>query len=472
MNKFLDKLKLNTKEPNWLEYLFPLLLWIVWMFLYSYIDFRSLTIWSTTLLDCLADGNLYDYYAVVHENIHGVPHDYFCYNYIILIPWAIWNIPIWLIQRFLHIEILSNTWMLLWSHLFLIAVLFVTLYYTKKIVEIFVEDKTLQAWNRYLILTFPFMFLGIVLAGQTDIIAIAITVAAVYYLLKDKQGIFLLLMAVSIAAKPFFIFAYVAVILLIEKNIIKIGLKLASSVILMLLFQIIYTNAPMYLESYAAGTGNSIIEKTVTSAIDANIVYKAPLVIIFLVILYFGAYCIHYDASKEKKYYVIYMMTAPMMVYFCFSHYEFYRMIYLAPFFMILITINQNMYRMNVILETIISIVGVFLMIYYKWTAGAEYFNHNFMNALGIGRNVKDCTYNSLYDLLTAKVENILMLQNIGAAVFLTAAGIFLVINLPAVSHRMKQPIEKCERWLYWLNTAVMYGMMGILLMCYFNVIS
>ena len=472
MNKFLDKLKLNTKEPNWLEYLFPLLLWILWMFLYSYIDFRSLTIWSTTLLDCLVDGNLYDYYRIVHENIHGVPHDYFCYNYIILIPWAVWNIPIWLIQRFLHIEILSNTWMLLWSHLFLIAVLFVTLYYTKKIVEIFVEDKTLVAWNRYLVLTFPFMFLGIVLAGQTDIIAIAITVAAVYYLLKDKQGIFLLLMAVSIAAKPFFIFAYVAVILLIEKNIIKIGLKLASSVVLMFLFQIIYRNAPMYLESYAAGTGNSIIEKTVTSAIDANIVYKAPLVIIFLVILYFGAYCIHYNASKEKKYYVIYMMVAPMMVYFCFSHYEFYRMIYLAPFFMILITINQNMYRINVILETIISIVGVFLMIYYKWTAAVEYFNHNFMNTLGIGRSVKDCTYNSLYDLLTEKMDNVLMFQNIGAAVFLTAAGIFLVINLPAVSHRMKQPVEKCERWLYWLNTVVMYGMMGMLLMCYFDVIS
>lgn len=469
MNKFLDKLKLNTKEPNWLEYLFPLLLWILWMFLYSYIDFRSLTIWSTTLLDCLVDGNLYDYYEIVHENIHGVPHDYFCYNYIILIPWAIWNIPIWLIQRFLHIEILSNTWLLVWSHLFLIVVLFVTLYFTKKIVEIFVEDKTCQAWNQYLILTFPFLFLGIVLAGQTDIIAIAITVAAVYYLLKEKQGIFLILMAVSIAAKPFFIFAYVAVILLIEKNIIKIGLKLASSAVLMILFQLIYANAPMYLESYAAGTGNSIIEKTVTSAIDANIVYKAPLVIIFLVIIYFAAYCIHYDTSKEKKYYVIYMMVAPMMVYFCFSHYEFYRMIYLAPFLMILITINQNLYRMNVILETIISIVGVFLMIYYKWTAAVEYFNHVAMKHLGFNRNVKECKYNSLYDLLVSKMENLSMIQNIGAAVFITAAGIFLVINIPVVTRKIKQPVEKCERWLYWLNTIVLYGMMGTLLLCYFN---
>lgn len=471
MSKVLGKLKLNTKKPNWLEYLFPIMLWGIWLILYSYVDFRSLTIWSTTLLDCLVDGNLYNYYEIVHENIHGVFHYYFSYNYIILIPWAVWNIPIWLIQRFLHIEILSNTWMMAWSHLFLIAVFLVTLIYTRKIVEIFVEDKTKQAWNSYLIFTFPFMFLGVVLAGQTDIIAIAITVAAIYYLLKDRQGNFLFLMAISIAAKPFFIFAYVAIILLIEKNIIKIGLKIGCSVIFMLLFQVIYQNAPMYMESYAAGTGNSIIEKTVTSAIDANIIYEAPLVIIFLVIFYFVAYCISYDGAKEKKYYVIYMMVAPMMVYFCFAHYEFYRMIYLAPFFMILITINQKLYRINVILETIISIVGVFLIIYYKWTAGVSYFNHKAMSVFGGGRSISECTYDSLYELLIVKMENLLMIQNIASAVFITAAGIFLIINLPAVTARMKPPIEKCERWLYWVNTAVMYGFMGILLMCYFNVI-
>ena len=471
MNKIMDKLKLNTKKPNWLEYLFPIMLWAVWIFLYSYIDFRSLTIWSTTLLDCLIDGNLYDYYQIVHENIYGVPHAYFCYNYIILIPWAIWNIPIWLIQRFLHVEILSNTWMMAWSHLFLVVVFCITLIYAKKIVEMFVEDKTQQAWNSYLILTFPFMFLGIVMAGQTDIIAIAITVIAIYYLLKDKQGIFLVLMAVSIAAKPFFIFAYIAIILLIEKNIIKIGLKLACSTVFMLLFQVIYQNAPMYLESYAAGTGNSIIEKTVASTIDANINYDAPWVIILLVILYVVAYFIPYNTSNEKKYYVIYMMVAPMMVYFCFAHYEFYRMIYLAPFLLILITINQKLYRINVILEMVFSIVGVFLMIYYKWTAGVTYFNHNLMNALGWNRSTSECTYASLYDLLTAKMENLPMIQNMAAAVFITVAGIVLVINLPMVTARIKQPVEKCERWLYWLNTIVMYGFTGILLMCYLNMV-
>lgn len=469
MDKIIERLKLNKTGPNWLEYLFPVLLWGIWLILYSYIDLRSLTVWSTTLLDCLVDGNLYDFYEIVHENIHGTPHQYCGYNYISIIPWAIWNIPIWLIQRFLHIEILDNVWLLLWSHLFLVALLAGIVFISKKIVEIFIEDKETTAWNSYLIFTFPFVFFGVVLAGQSDIIIIFATVLAVYYLLKDKQWIFILIMSVAIAAKPFFIFAYIAVILLIEKNFIKIFLKSVGCVIVTLLFQLLYGNAPMYAESLAAGTGDSIIQKTFASGIDANITYQAPLVAICLVIIYFTAYCISYEQTKEKKYYIIYMLVAPMLVYFAFAHYEFYRMIYLAPFLMILITINPKIYRLNIILETVLSVVGTFLMIYYRWTASVSYFNSTVVKALGIGKNRGELKYDNLYDLLVIKIKDISMYQNVAAGVFVTVIGIFLIINIPAVSRRMKQPVVECERYLYWLNTAVLYAMMGVLLLCSFN---
>lgn len=471
MYKVLEKLKLNSRKPNWLEYLIPLVLWCIWLIIYKYIDFQSLTIWSTTILDCIVDGNLYDYYDIVHQNIHGTPHLYCGYNYIILIPWAIWNIPIWFIQRFFHIEILGNVFMLLWSHLFLLVTMGAIICFSNKIVALFNVSEEYSSWNTYLILTFPFSFMAIVLAGQTDIIVIAITVIAVYFLLIDKQGIFLLFMAISISAKPFFVFSYIAVILLIEKNIIKIALKVVSSAAFAILFQAVYNSAPMFAESYAAGTGDSIIEQTLRSAMSVNITYQAPYVIIGLVIIYFVAYCINFNKSRHSKYYIIYMMVAPMIVYFCFAQYEFYRMIYLVPFLMILITINSSIYRLNIILESVISVVGLFLMIYYKWTASLAYINHGLMSRLGIQININECAYNSIYDLLIAKAEKLPLLQNIGAGVFVTALGVFLIINIPFVTAKIKQPIVKCERWLYWLNTATLYIMMTTLLLCYFNLI-
>lgn len=472
MKEFLQKIRLYSAGPNWLEYTAIFFVWGVWLFFYAYIDFKSLTIWSTTLTDCLLDGNLYYYYEVVHENIHGAPHEYFAFNYIAVIPWAIWNIPICLIQRFLHVEILQSTWLMLWSHLFLLVVVGIIIYFEGKILDFFLSNRDEKLWCIYLTLSFPFMFLGVILAGQTDIIIICVTVIAVYFLLKDRQGIFIALMAISIAAKPFFIFAYIAVIVLIEKNIIKIVGKAIPGVGLLVLFHLIYQNAPLYMESYNAGTGNSIIENSVSGGIAANITYTAPFMIIGLIVIYFAAYIIHYDSSKEKKYYVVYMMVAPMIMYFCFSSYEYYRMIYLVPFLMILMAINRRCYRLNLLLEVMISVVGMFLMVYYKWTASVEYFNHNVMRVLGMGTAVNECKYNSLYELLAGKIENLPMIQNIGAGIFVCVSMIFLVINIPMVSGKIEVREMKVERYLYWMSPAAIYVFTGALLMCYLNLIG
>lgn len=469
MNDILIKLKLKTKSPNWLEYLFPLLLWGVWLFIYSYYDFKTLTIWSTTLLDCLVDGKLYDFYAVANENIYGLYHEYCGYNYLALIPWAVWNIPIWIMQRFFDIAILEHPFMMLWSHLFLIVLIGVTICYSNKIVRIFIDDKNVTSWNTYMIITYPFIFIGVILAGQSDIIAVTITVIAVYFLLKDKQWSFLLLMSVSIALKPFFIFAYIALVLLIEKDIIKIALKLASGLAIMFLFNFIYTAAPLYQKSMSAGTGNEIIANTVSHGISANITYTAPFVIIGLVLIYFFAYCINYDKSKNKKYYVIYMIVASMLVYFCFSNYEFYRLIYMAPFLMIMVAVNRKIYRLNVILEKIFSIAGVFLMNYTIWASSVRFFNQDVMGVFGWEKDISVCQYYCVYDVLTKIFgENLPMIQNMVAGVFVTVSAIILIINLPFVSGKIKQPVEKCERWIYQLGTIALYGMMGILWMCYF----
>lgn len=469
MNNILGKLKLNTKNPNWLEYLFPMLLWVAWLFIYKYEDFKTLTIWSINILDCIADGQLYEFYEVVNENRYGIYHEYFGYSYLAILPWAIWNIPIWIMQRFFGMTILDSTFMLLWSHLFLILLVGIIVYFSNKIVRIFVDDSNVTAWNTYMIITYPFIFIGVILAGQSDIIAVTVAVIAVYYLLKDKQWAFLLLMSMSILVKPFFIFAYIAVILLIEKDIIKIALKMAAGLVPTFLFSFIYSNAPLYQKSVDAGYGSEIIEKTLQNGIAANITYTAPFVIIGLIVIYFCAYCINYDKSKNSKYYIIYMMVAPMFVYFCFSNYEFYRLIYMAPFLMILVAINRKIYRLNVILETIFSVVGVFLVNYTLWASSVRFFNQDVMSIFGWDKDVAKCRYYCVYDVLADIFgESLPMYQNMAAGVFVTVAAIIVVINIPFVSKRIKQPVVKCERWIYQLNTVALYIMMGALWMCYF----
>lgn len=465
-----DKLKINIATPNWIEYLVYAILAFSAMLFYKYWDGKSLTVWSTVLLDCLVDGNIYNFYDIVHQNVYGASHLYCGYNYLVLIPWAIWNLPIWILQRFYGMRIVDHTLMMVWSQMFLVLLLLVIILYSRKIMRYFGVDAHIQAWSVYLIVTCPFTFLGIFVSWQSDIIVIAATVAAIYYLLENKQGIFLLLMAFSISAKPFFIFALIAVILLVEKNVIRIGLKLISSIVPMVLFNLIYKNAPLYQESINQGTGNTIIEKTLANCIGAT-GGNASIVLLGFLIVYFVAYCIRYDAKNvEKKQYVIYMMLAPMAIYFAFANYEYYRRIYLIPFLIIMMAIHRKFWTVNLILEKVLAMCGVFLSLYGPFTAYLECINEGLMRRFGLARDIEQCRYPSIADLIAAKFgENTIMIQTMGISVYVGVTVLLLFINFPYIARRLPFPEYKTTRAIYWVDTVFMGMITLILLMCYYN---
>lgn len=481
MNKCCNFIKLKKTTPYWWEYSIIFLVSMVMILFYIYWDFKTLTIWSTSILDCIVDGNLYDYYQVVADNVYNVHHSYNGYNYLSLIPWAIWNIPIWLLQRFAGINIVDHTLMLVWSKLFLVFMVAIIIFFTRKIIECFTDDDTLIKWSNYLIITSPFLFMAIALAGQTDVIVIALAVMAVYFLLKGKKGLFFLLMAFSISAKPFFIFAYIAVVLLIEKNIIKIFLEIVVSFAPSMLFNAIYANAPMYKESISAGTSNSIIGKTLENCIPATgrafiptqIDGKASIVVIGLVLIYFVAYFINYEEKKEEKgNYIIYMMVAPMLVYMAFANYEFYRKVYLLPFLIIMFAINKKLWVVNVLLEKILGIVGVILALFGAFTAYLDCINRGLMQRFGLLQSVSKCKYNSLVALIAEKTgENFTVFQILCVSVFVAVSLILLVINFPYISKRLPKPKLNCNRAIYWLDSLVLLVIVVSLFLCYFNVL-
>ncbi len=165
MNHVKKWLNLRTVGPNWLEYAVFAGVALIYMLTYKYWDFKSLTVWSTSILDCLVDGNLNEYYRVVHTNVYGAPHPYLGYNYLVLIPWAIWNIPVWIVQRLSGIHIVDHTWMMVWSQLFLVFALIITAYYAQKIIRLFIDDDYTRRWSVYLIVCCPLAFLGGVCGG-------------------------------------------------------------------------------------------------------------------------------------------------------------------------------------------------------------------------------------------------------------------------------------------------------------------
>ena len=96
----------------------------------SFVDMHSLTIWSTNVLDVTFDGNIRNLYEFTAKNLHNVQHQYLGSELFSVLPLSIWNIPIWIAQRFFGKDIMHSAVLMAWSKLFGILLTGIMLKYT------------------------------------------------------------------------------------------------------------------------------------------------------------------------------------------------------------------------------------------------------------------------------------------------------------------------------------------------------
>ncbi len=249
------KNKYNSKEPLKIEWFCAGLIAFIMLIMFCYIDLESLTIWSTNVYDSILDSSILDYFSVSALNVHGAPHGGISGILYYMIPWAIWNFPIWFAQRFLFCEIMETPLSLMWSKLFLVAALALTLKYTYKIImKITNGDNTKAKWGVFLSFTYLFTYIGIFYAGQSDILICLLGTIAIYKLLEKKNKYFYILAGFAISIKYFFFLPYVILVLFLEKNVIKILRNIVIGIIPSAVFFFLCHNLPMYLQNEKSDT--------------------------------------------------------------------------------------------------------------------------------------------------------------------------------------------------------------------------
>ena len=84
----------------------------------AYVDLKSLTVWSTNVWDVICDSNIFHLYEYSAENIYGLNHEYMGSELMSVLPWSVWNLPIWIAQRFFGVTIVESSLSLAWSKVF------------------------------------------------------------------------------------------------------------------------------------------------------------------------------------------------------------------------------------------------------------------------------------------------------------------------------------------------------------------
>lgn len=406
------------------------------VFIFSYyMDLKSLTVWTTNIWDTFFHTHGFrNYYEYSAMNLYGLDHAMVGSDILIYLPWAVWNLPIWALQYFLDIHIIEHAWMLLYSKLFLLVITGGVLFLAKEIGRFFTTDES--ALNRMVILagTSFFILTAVGYVGQNDVVVIAPFLLAILNLLKKNKWKFFLWAALSIAFKPFFLFSYVAVILLFEKELIKIGLYSLLGFSIYFLQKIPFLGAPSYTESISYGPTKGAFGAMLKYVLDVPPA-GASLFFLGMGIICLMAY-LHSSQVLEKEY-VLYYSVAPLLIFFMFTRYEFYRPIYLVPLLYLLMLCKPRLNRTNLLLE--MAMTGA-LMTFYMMDE-ILFYNPHYM--LIPSENLH---FQTISEWLTSKLPG--FGYTAFTAVFLLAMALLLIVNHPRFMWKNPVLEKEEESWL------------------------
>jgi hypothetical protein len=331
---------------------------------------------------------------------------------------------------------------------------------------IITSDKTKSLWVAYLSFSSVYIYTGVYYAGQNDIMLLLFGTMSVYFLLKEKIWLFYLFAACSVAIKPFFLFVYVALILLTEKSIPKAFLKVLLSFSVLFFFKLLFMNAPQYEESLKSGPMLWVVKNTFFQGMDLTL-SKASYFAIGLVFIYFICYIKVFKNKQELNKYIIYMSAAPFLMFALFAGYEYYRTILLVPFLYLLIIQNMHVFRLNIILDIMMSSMCTLLVILRTPSS----YTSKHMSGTIIEHLIEKTTfgqrkYLSLYDFLSRKSVD--AITPIFCGLFVACGLLLLIINYPGFNPKNILTSNKCERWIIWIRMIEVVPFIASAFFCYF----
>lgn len=344
-----------VKEKKIFEWFITILIITFMMLIFTYVDHVSLVIWSTNIWDCLWNGDLERYYFYTAENIHGLAHINPDGSMVSLIPFAIWNIPIWIAQYFFGVEITQSVPCLFWSKLFSCLVAGVLLEYVYKICMHFWNDSKRSKLVLLLCVSSVYFHMGVSYAGQNDILWIMLGTVSVYYYLIDRKFPFVLFANLSIIVKPYFFITYIALILLKEKRIYKI----IRDIFLALIGYVTITGIHIISTKVTGFVGENENTKKMFREYFSNVVNtpygEASILIILIAVLYVGCYILTFKDLQRKKDGTIYLICLINVCWCVISYENFYRIIMVLPWLYILLLNYRGMIEVNLWLDVLLS---------------------------------------------------------------------------------------------------------------------
>lgn len=311
--------------------LFVLVCFLLYFFLTMYYSDILITCeHSINFLHCLFRGKFLDFYDYAKANsTYGTGA---MYDVLVYMLFGIWNFPVFILNRTVGVSIFNPVF-LLWYKLLVVIFVGVCIYYIRKICWICTKD---EKKTKYIVLFSLSSLLVIVPSlqvAQYDAIYLCLMLMGVYNLMQRKKKLFVLFFALAVPIKFISLIFFIPLLLLSEKNIIKIIVNICCIGILPLISKVLFGNSIAYAE-----IENFTVEYFFDCFYTTNIRIVGIEGISFFAISY-ACICIYahakkMDVIKNKEYIQILFGTALFFFYFC----------NVPPYWLIILGVFLNIY--------------------------------------------------------------------------------------------------------------------------------
>lgn len=344
----------------------------IWLFLAAivycffsvyYADITVTGRFGLVFLDSLFDGIPRSFYS--NALASGIAPEGAVYDIGTYVIFAVWSIPVWILQHVVHLDPMCAG-SLLWFKLLVVIFYAGTIYWFYKVAALLLsEDDAAMATLIYA--TSLYTVFPVFIAVQYDVLSVFFLLAGIYYCLNNNRR-WLIFMAVSITIKPMALLILVLVILWKEKNILAILAQLIEGLSLLLLCKLIYFRDPGYAKS-----ASGFLSKNLNGLLNNGIATPYGLISVFLLVVS-AIYLVAYFTSESNPRQMILLAFGIWGAFEIFGGMTCYWSIYLAPFMTLAVFVGGRTNRGKLLLIQYIQevLMLIVFILHTSWVYGGS----------------------------------------------------------------------------------------------------
>lgn len=433
----------SAAQPKKLEWILLISIAVVLFTSHTYNDIVITTRHGINLWNALFDGRIFDFYsynsqAVSGNVIYTAPQNA-SYDFASYIVFALWNFPLWVMEKFFKVDVMNSIWCLMWSKAMLVFFLGLSAKIMHKICLEMKMNENLSRWCVFSYLSSAFVLSSLFIMSQYDIISLSFMLIGLLMYFKEKKGRFLLWFAVAISFKFFALFIFVPLILLFEKRILHIFKYFIAGISITVLFKLLFLH-----DVATKSSGTFQLDMLKNLAKNSLPLSNGNISIFFLLtaLLYIFCYFKNIRDLEELYKFGVYISFLAFAIFFA-SVYTFpYWIILITPFTSLLIFQNYNKIRINFLVE--IAMTTSFIcaqMISFFWCFGIKTIEPMILPKIFVKVSLLPQVFSIEY-LLNGKFSTIKGALPILLTLFVACIIALAVINFP----RSNKDSGNCEK--------------------------